>query len=477
MEDVMRDRKRLLPGLLGILLSLALLLGSCQVLPTVEPTAAPTLPPPSPIAPTAEPTAAPTVPPPTAPPACTDQATFDSDITIPPDTPMLPGQAFVKTWRLRNSGSCPWSMDYALIFANGDRMGGATAIPLPANVGPGQTVDLSVALVAPAGTGTYEGRWLLRNASGGLFGITQSVDGTFAVRIAVGTTPLPPTTAPVTPSPTAAATVLPTAGPTPVITDWRGEYFANPNLAGNPALVRNDVAIDFDWQENAPAPELPNEEFSVRWTRSLAFESGVYRFRAVVDDGIRLWLDDKLVIDDWRDAGRRELLVDQTVLAGSHTVRVEYYDRAIMAVIQVEWDKQPSLYPDWKGEYWSNPSLSGTPVLVQNEGALDFNWRDGSIAGGMPSDNFSARWTRISAFEAATYRFTLSMDDGARMWVDDRLIIDSWRDGAFHEETADVALTRGDHILRVEYYERGGEAQVHLRWEKALVTPTPSPTP
>lgn len=473
----MREQKRLLSGLAGTLLILVLLLGSCQVLPAVNPTPPPTPLPPNPTIPTAAPTTAPTAPPPTPPPTCTDQASFDSDVTIPQDTPLLPGQPFVKTWRLLNSGSCTWTADYALIFANGNRMGGATAIPLPGTVAPGQKVDLSVALVAPAGNGTYEGRWLLRNANGGLFGIVQSVDGTFGVRIIVGSTPAPTATVSATASPTPGATIWPTAGPTPVITDWRGEYFANPNLSGSPALVRNDVELDFQWLDQSPAPGLPADEFSVRWTRTLTFESGIYRFHAVVDDGMRLWLDDKLVIDDWRDSPQHEVVIDYTVLAGSHNVRVEYYDRIHTAVFQLWWDKQPSLYPDWKGEYWSNPDLSGNPVLVQNEGVVDFNWGDGSVAGGMPVDNFSARWTRISTFEAATYRFYLSMDDGARMWVDDRLIIDSWHDGSLREETADVVLTKGDHVLRVEYYERGGEAQVHVRWEKVVVTPTPGPTP
>ncbi len=471
----MRKQKRLLPISAGTLLILGLLLGSCQVLPTVNPTSAHTPPPPNPTVPTVAPTPEPTAPPPTTPAACTDQASFDSDVTIPQDTPMLPGQPFVKTWRLLNSGSCTWTADYALIFANGDRMGGATVIPLPGTVAPGRTVDLSVALVAPAGDGIYEGRWLLRNANGGLFGIIQSVDGTFGVRIVVGSTPLPTATAPTTPSPSPVATIMPTAGPTPVITDWRGEYFANPNLSGNPALVRNDVELDFQWLDRPPAEGLPADEFSVRWTRNLAFESGIYRFHAMVDDGMRLWVDDKLVIDDWRDSPLHEVVIDSIILAGSHNVRVEFYDRIHTAVLQVRWDRQPSLYPDWKGEYWSNPDLNGAPVLVQNEGIVDFNWGNGSVAGGMPADNFSARWTRISTFEAATYRFYLSMDDGARMWVDDRLIIDSWRDGALREETADVTLTKGDHILRVEYYERGGEAQAHVRWEK--VGPTPAPTP
>ena len=77
--------------------------------------------------------------------------------------------------------------------------------------------------------------------------------------------------------------------PTPVITEWRGEYYGNVDLAGAPVLVRNDAAVDFDWGANAPAPGVPADRFSVRWTRTLAFAQGPYRFVARADDGIRLY--------------------------------------------------------------------------------------------------------------------------------------------------------------------------------------------
>jgi len=471
----MRDCKRLLLILVTFLG--LLLLGACEVVQTPTPELPfPTIP--TAVTPEPTPVPAPTVPTanPTSPPVCTDRAAFDSHVSVPPDTFFLPGQSFVKTWRLRNTGTCTWSTEYALVYYTGDRMAGAALVPFPVAVLEGETVDLSVALVAPAGEGTYEGRWLLQNTNGDTFGIVESADGSFGVRIVVAMTPTIPVTPTVTPTvtatspagptPTPQPTVTPTAGPTPVITDWKGEYFANPDLAGSPALVRNDTAIDFRWGESAPADGLPADGFSVRWTRDLDFEAGPYRFRANVDDGLRLWVDDNLVLDDWNDGAEREVVGDWTVASGSHTIRIEYYDRASQAVIQVGWDRLSAIYPDWEGQYWDNPDLSGTPVLVQNEGTIDFNWGAGSFAAGMPADGFSARWTRVASFDAATYRFHVVMDDGARLWVDDTLVIDGWQDGGVREETAEVTLTAGTHLLRVEYYERGGDAQVRVWWEK-----------
>ena len=87
----------------------------------------------------------------------------------------------------------------------------------------------------------------------------------------------------------------PTATPTPKITEWRGEYFANRNLSGAPALLRNDSKVDFNWGAGSPGSRIPIDNFSARWTRSLAFDAGDYRFYARSDDGVRLWLDLSLI--------------------------------------------------------------------------------------------------------------------------------------------------------------------------------------
>jgi hypothetical protein len=253
------------------------------------------------------------------------------------------------------------------------------------------------------------------------------------------------------------------------LSQWRGEYFPRVSLVGTPALVRNDADLDFDWGSQGPVAGIPADGFSARWTRDLWFEEGLYRFHAVVDDGVRLYVDGGLVISGWSDGGRRELTGDRRVTTGQHAVRVEYYERTGEAIIHVWWERIVA-YPEWKGEYWSNRSLSGTPAMVRNDGAVDFAWGWASPAAGLPSDGFSARWTRMADFDAATYRFHVLVDDGVRVYVDDRLVIDSWRDGPVRELTSDYALARGTHSLRVDYYERTGEARIRVWWAK--VSPT-----
>ena len=116
---------------------------------------------------------------------CTDRAEFITDVTVPDGADFTPGQAFIKTWRLRNSGTCTWTSSYDLIFDHGDAMSGPASQSLPALVHPGATVDLSVNLVAPGAEGGYKGYWLLRNSEGVLFGIGASANVAFWVEIEV----------------------------------------------------------------------------------------------------------------------------------------------------------------------------------------------------------------------------------------------------------------------------------------------------
>jgi PKD repeat protein len=266
--------------------------------------------------------------------------------------------------------------------------------------------------------------------------------------------PLPPTA---TPRPT----------PTPaVINDWRGEYYNNPTLSGNPVLVRNDMVVNFDWGTGAPVSGVGADNFSVRWTRNLYFSAGTHRFSVYVDDGVRLWVDNILLIDQWHDSTPTTYVADINLTEGSHSLRLEYYEHAGTALVQLSWERGEAYYPDWKGEYYSNPNLSGSPVLVRNDPSISFGWGPNSPGSSIPADNFSARWTRNQHFSAGTYRFKVVVDDGARLWVDGNLVIDQWRTGEPKTYTNDVTLTQGTHSLRLEYFDYRYDAQVRLEWTR-----------
>jgi hypothetical protein len=118
-----------------------------------------------------------------------DWVTFVKDVTIPDGTKFAPGEIFAKTWRLKNRGTCTWTPDYMLVFTSGEPMGGTTAVRLPGNVAPGQSVDVSVTLTAPAKRGRYVGYWMLRNPLGTLFGYGDRANQAFYVDINVDDLP------------------------------------------------------------------------------------------------------------------------------------------------------------------------------------------------------------------------------------------------------------------------------------------------
>jgi hypothetical protein len=148
-------------------------------------------------------TAAPTEPTETPPPpvtteaGCTLNSQYVADVTIPDGTVMSPGAAFVKTWRVRNSGTCDWEAGFQLIFVGGAQMGGPPSVSLPA-VAAGTETDISVNLTAPATYGTHKGTWRIRSTDGTAFGTNLTV--LIEVPAPVTDTPLP--------------TGVPTAGPT-----------------------------------------------------------------------------------------------------------------------------------------------------------------------------------------------------------------------------------------------------------------------
>jgi hypothetical protein len=104
-----------------------------------------------------------------APDTCANEVTFIEDVTIPDGTVVTPGAAFTKTWRLQNSGDCPWGPRYSLVRSGGEAMGGPAASALP-DVAVGESIDLTVNLTAPTAPGTYRGEWQLRDPNGRLFG-------------------------------------------------------------------------------------------------------------------------------------------------------------------------------------------------------------------------------------------------------------------------------------------------------------------
>lgn len=114
-----------------------------------------------------------------------DVAAFISDVTYPDGSSVGMGVAFTKIWRIRNVGTCTWTPSYSLVFESGERFGAQSSVALPGNVAPGQSIDISIQLVAPNQAGRFKGFWRLRNPSGVLFGVGNSGEANIYVDVIV----------------------------------------------------------------------------------------------------------------------------------------------------------------------------------------------------------------------------------------------------------------------------------------------------
>jgi len=277
------------------------------------------------------------------------------------------------------------------------------------------------------------------------------------------------------PTPTPAPTNV--ATPTPIRAGlWEGRYYDNPNLSGAPVLVRGDQELRFNWGSAAPDPLLSNDDFSISWQRTATFERAAYRFIVEADDGFRLYVDDKLLLESWRSGSRRTLTLDYPMEPGEHTVRLEYFEDKGVALVNLRWEPRDF---GWLGTYYNNRDVGGDPVLQRYDSAINFDWGSGSPDSRVNADGFSARWLRRLQLDGGLYRVSAKADDGVRVWIDEQLVLDGWQSNSPDQLfTTEVHLGGGEYAVRVDYQENRGEAQVALTFLPVPVNePAPTATP
>ncbi|MSR76112.1 MAG: PKD domain-containing protein [Candidatus Ryanbacteria bacterium] len=394
------------------------------------------------------------------------------------------------------------------------------------------------------------------------------------------------------------------------------EYYNTQTPIGTPALTRSDASINFDWGLGSPNPVIPQDHFSARWTRQENFDGGLYEFTVNADDGVHLFIDDVVIIDEWHDQAATAHTIERSITPGLHTIRMEYYENAYAAVAKFAYAKKnicsakaaridmsaytsgdakwrmkeidvvpgatyhfsdysrsdvvtplimqvrkmdgsfdyvwlgeagPSttwtknertfvipagaakiaifhlirstgfletdayelyegsgttnLISDWSLEvlnpadwaenswgvntpsfvypvegvvgtdeycasYFNNINLNGAPSVVRRDAAINFDWGLDTPHNLIQPDRFSTRWVKQADFEDATYQFTVTADDGVRLFIDDVVAIDEWHDQAATTHTATYQTTPGIHTIKLEYYENAYAALVNFDYEK-----------
>jgi hypothetical protein len=283
---------------------------------------------------------------------------------------------------------------------------------------------------------------------------------------------------------------------TDVKTGLLGQYFKNMTLTGPPALKRVDAQINFDWGEGAPAEGFPADQFSVRWSGQVqAPATGKFKLIFETDDGVRVWLNGKLVVEDWTDRAPTESIAEVVLEDGKrYDIIIEYFENGGGASAKFLWSgpstlKQPvpsfrltpkelapppeldvtKLPADTRGlvgHYFKGRNFAGKPALrIDPEIAFDWGMGDPGMRGLGP-DDFCVRWTgQVKADKTGTHTFFTETDDGVRLWVNGTKLVDQWVDQGTTEFKGEINLEAGKtYDLVMEYYENNGDAVAKLFW-------------
>ncbi len=313
----------------------------------------------------------------------------------------------------------------------------------------------------------------------------------------------------------------------------KADYFKGQTLSDDNLLISKlEKNIYFNWGNTAPATGVPTSNFSSRYNaKLLAPETGDYSIGVLHNDGVRVWLGGKLVINQWLDWDPNSDKCARTATCDTasgiyrsstkvhleagryYDLKVEHYDKNGRAVLKLYWKKpsaseggavQNVLFTPYNpnppygsgtgllGSYYPNKDL--TSIRMQRKDRqVNFNWGSEGPASEW-RDQFSARWEGyIQPRFSETYNIIVQVNDGARLWIDGKQVIDKWVDSATNQTySAKVTMTAGKkYPIKLEMYENTGSAMAILRWKSAseaaavvpaaalypISVPTPSPTP
>ena len=241
----------------------------------------------------------------------------------------------------------------------------------------------------------------------------------------------------------------------------QGRYYDNSDLAGAPVLTRIDEAIDLDFGEQSPAENLPSDGFSIQWVGELEVSvTGIYTFTIVADDGVRLWIDDQRLINDWTAGPVRTLTVTTPFSeAQSHSLRVDYFDAEGQAQIRLLWqgpDQTEQVIPSGPiqppyNAYGPGPARAQTQVRQDR----DLSWKRGYKA--LQHDvYFGSSKSAVAQAQTGTqgvYRgrlWTTGLEIGALAWNTTYY----WRVDEVNDQSEDSpwtgqvwSFTTADHVI------------------------------
>ncbi len=270
---------------------------------------------------------------------------------------------------------------------------------------------------------------------------------------------------------------------------WLAYYYNNTTLSGRPANTRviepssNGQLVESisDGGLGAPMDNVNSDYFTAKYVTAKRLPAGDYLIRAGADDAVKVYVDDKLVLDRWTASKYRQDTVKvnlaNTDSGNVHWIEVHYLEKARYAQLDVTiepYDENTRVTEaGWIGEIYPTiidpyrkPNInvgSSIPFVIGDQSAienLDFSWGKGSPHTKIPSDHFSAIFKRkITLAETGTYTIQARADDGVIVEIDGKRVIDSWKPSSNGlREVKNYQLSAGTHDVKVYYSELTGSA-------------------
>jgi hypothetical protein len=279
------------------------------------------------------------------------------------------------------------------------------------------------------------------------------------------------------------------------------EDFPTIPASREPTLRRVDRDINFASTTDAWPGTKFVDNFYVRWTGVLKVpKDGHYKFYLDSDDGSRLFIDGKQVVDNGGTHAMAEVSGETELKAGEHEIKAEFFEAEVDAGCILSWeapdgDKQvlpaavlfhkgtggpataehASVEPGLQAEYYNTEEgsedfptfpASKKPDLKRIDKNINFASTQDEWPGTHFKDFFYIKWTgNIKIPSEGVYTFFLESDDGSRMFIDGKQIIDNGGAHAMEEVSGTLKLTAGNHALKVEYFEKDIDAGCIMRWK------------
>ncbi|MBQ8288436.1 MAG: DUF5110 domain-containing protein [Clostridia bacterium] len=229
----------------------------------------------------------------------------------------------------------------------------------------------------------------------------------------------------------------------------KAEYFSNKNLSGTPVVTKYDENVYFDWGQNSPDGVNVADNFSIRWTGTITMGKDDACLRLYADDGVRVWIDDKMVIDGWTVYD--QFLTSDVLKAGSkHSIKIEYFDSGsyahiYMSVITNSGVDREVFIPDgewmdvWTGKTYAGPAtitvthkLETSPIFVRMGAVL-------TLADNMKNvDEKDWSHMTLDVYPSISYGTTTTL------YEDDTETV-AYKDG--HYRSTDITLSGSGNIV------------------------------